>query len=229
MPLPKISHPTFDMTVPSTGKKVQFRPFTGREQKILLIAKESDDPKDALRAVAQIIESCFPGVSGQDVPIFDLEYMFLQLRAKSVSNKIELRIEDEDDGQTYDATADLDAVEIVKPEGWDDNVVKITDSIGMKLKYPTVRSVLSGSKDMDQWDILASSVDSIYEGDTVTSSKEVTVQELRDWLMSLPLEAIDPVKSFFDNRPKVKINISYVRKDGKAVTREVSSIQDFFE
>jgi len=226
MALPKINHPTFETNLPSSGKKITFRPFTGREQKVLLVAKESNDTKDTLRAVAQVITNCC-GIDALELPVFDIEYLFLMLRAKSVNNKVQVRIKDEIDGELYDATVDIDAAKINKATG--SNKVEITGSIGMKLKYPTVSSVLAGSADTDEWDVLAASIDSIWDGEEITTSADMTRPELKEWLINLPLKTIEPIREFFENRPKISISVSYARKDGTEVTRELSGLQDFFE
>lgn len=225
MALPKISHPKFETVLPSTGEKVTFRPFTGREQKVLLVAKESNDAKDTLKAVAQVVTDCSNIPNALQLPIFDLEWMFLMLRAKSVNNKISVRVKDAEDGQYYDATVDIDGATVTKSTV--SNRVQITPTVGMKLKFPTVNNIVDGDMS-DEWDVLASAVDSIWEGDEVTASSDMARPELKEWLSGLPLSVIEPIKAFFDGRPTVKIAVKYMKGE-KEVSRELSGLQDFFE
>jgi hypothetical protein len=224
--LPKLQHPTFEVTLPSTGKRVKFRPFTGREQKILLVAKESSDTRDMLRAVAQVVGECF-SMDATVIPMFDLEFMFLALRAKSVNNKITVNVKDDTDGQRYEATLSLDDVEYTPGSGG--SSFEVAPGVGIKMRYPTVASVLATPPGkLDEWDMLAASVESVWSGDEVTSASDFSPEEMKEWLTGLPLTAMTPIREFFDKRPTVSMSADYTRKDGTRVSKRVTGLNDFF-
>ena len=225
--LPTLQHPTFETKIPSSGKTVTFRPFTGNEQKVLLVAKESKDSKDMLRAVAQVVGTCF-SLDANSLAVFDLEFLFLALRAKSVNNKINVSVKDDVDGKRYDATVSLDDVEFNPGTG--EKSFEVSQGVGLKLRYPTVGAVLSAPKgDIDEWDMLAASIESVWSGDDVTSASDVSRGELKEWLMKLPLNAMQPIRDFFEKRPTVSINVVYTRADGETVKKDVKGLGDFFD
>ena len=226
--LPKLQHPTFEVTIPSTGKPAKFRPFTGREQKILLVAKESNDSKDMLRAVAQVVGECF-SIDSMSIPVFDLEFMFLALRAKSVNNKITVNVKDAFDGKKYEANISLDDVQFSPGTG--KASFEVSPGVGVKMRYPTVAAVLDSQSSgaIDEWDMLAAAIDSVWNGDDVISATDVSRAELKEWLTTLPLTSMQPIREFFENRPTVSIVAKYVRGDGIAVTQVVKGLGDFFE
>lgn len=230
MSLPKLNHPTFTLVQPSTGKQLSFRPFTGREQKSLLIAKESEDQTDVVRAVADVVGSCF-GIDAGKVPMFDLEFMFLALRSKSVENTVKVEVRDDEDGKSYEATVNLDDVKLKNSHRSDAkrNAFEVAPGVGVKLRWPTVDAVLAiGDKDMDVWSVLAASIDSIWDGDEVTAASDVPPAELKEWLMDLPVSKMDPIKEFFEDRPTVEVVVNYRRADGVEVHKLVSGLSSFF-
>lgn len=228
MALPRITRPTFDAVLPSTGKKVTFHPFTGKSQKALLIAKESNSAADSLRAVIDIVSESFE-MDASKLPMYDLEYLFLALRSKSINNKVDVRIKDEEDGKLYDALIDLDTVVVDKPANWKPSaIVDVGAGIGIKLKHPSAGDLaeLSGA-DPSIWDFLTASVDSVFENDVVTTSSDVKKEELKDWLMSLPVGIIGQVSDFFSSKPEISIAAEY-EKDGKKVSKKLTGLADFF-
>ena len=138
MPLPKIKHPIYEFKVPSMGTKESFRPFLVKEEKVLLMAKSSEDPSDAMRAVKQIVNNCAISESFDvdKLTIFDLEYLFLQLRAVSVSNIVKVSYRDNEDGKVYDFGIDLKEVDVEFPEGIE-KVIRVTDDMGIVMKWPS--------------------------------------------------------------------------------------------
>jgi hypothetical protein len=224
MSLPKVSHPTFETTLPS-GKRVTYRPFTGREQKTLLVAKESGETSDVMRGLIDVLQACCSGVDVGSLPVFDLEMLFLVVRAKSAGAKIEVKVTDE--GREYDAVVDFDAIEILAPKEKPDKNVEVSPGIVVSLKFPTAKDVSTLSKGADEWDYLALSVDAVVSGEEVTSSKDVSREELKEWLKTLPLSAVSPMKTFFEARPRVSVHAVY-EKDGVKKKRAVNGVGDFF-
>lgn len=224
MNLPKIVHPRFDTTTPS-GKKVSYRPFTGREQKVLLIAKESDDPSDIMKSVMSVLGECCDGADVRELPVFDLEYLFLCVRAKSVGNKVDIEIVE--DGVRCPATVDLDSVRVY---GKTDKkrTVEVSPGVHLSLKFPSAREVAEAGSGADEWDYLAMSVDSVTSGEEVTTSSEVTREEMREWLKSVPLSSIEPIRKFFEEKPRVEVDAVFTKPDGTKGTRTLTNIGDFF-
>lgn len=225
MSLPKISHPTFTTTLPS-GMPVKYRPFTGREQKVLLFAKESGEASDVVRGLIEVVGACCEGLDVNQISIFDLEFLFLMIRAKSVGSKVELKVTD--DGKTYDAFVEIDKAKIEQPKTKPERLVKVTDDVALKLRFPSAISIAEFSKDADEWDYLAASIEAVVSGDEVTSYKDVTREELREWLKTLPLTAVTPMKNFFESRPKVYLEAIYKVGD-ETKTKRVTGVGDFFE
>ena len=224
--LPVIAHPKFQTEIPSTGEKVTYRPFTGREQKVMLVAKESGALPDIVNSLIEVIGACAPDVDVRKLPMFDLEYLFLRIRAKSVGGVIEVKITDPDDGKKYDAKVDLEQMKFVSPPK-PQNSVKIADGIFLKLKYPSAADVSRMGSDADEWDMLAASVGAVVNGEDVIASSDLNHGELKEWLKSVPLSALEGVKDFFGSRPKLSVTADYV-KDGVKKSRELSGIGDFF-
>jgi hypothetical protein len=225
--LPKIAHAKFQTVLPSTGKAVSFRPFTGREQKIMLVAKESGATADVIRSLVDVIGSCVDDLDVRHLPLFDLEYLFLAVRAKSVGNKIEVKVTE--DGKQYDAVIDLDAAKVELPKEKPSDIVSVGENVSIKLRYPTAASVSKMIGDADQWDMLAASVAAIIDGENVIAADDVTHDELKEWIMQIPLNSLDGVKKFFEGRPTLKIKAEFVRADKSKGSIELAGIGDFFE
>jgi hypothetical protein len=227
MSLPKITHPTFKAILPSSGKEVSFRPMTNREQKSLLVAKESDNNRDSLLAAAEVVGGCF-SLKPEDICLTDLEYMFLSLRSKSVGNKVDIKYKDQTDGKTYEAVVDLDDIKVEKPEGWDIKVFEIPGGIHITMKDPDIRSVAAAGDKMDEWDIMLASIKSVTQGDDVTLASEVTRDELKEWMLGLPASTMENMQKFFVSRPKIKVKVKYFNSDGIEKVEEISGFSNFF-
>ncbi len=225
--LPVISHPKFQVELPSSGKKVSFRPFTGREQKIMLIAKESGALADVVGSLVEVINACCPDADVKRLPMFDLEYLFLRIRAKSVGGIIEVRVTDPDDDKKYDAKVDLEAIDIEYPKEKPSDIVKINDDVALKLRHPAAADIVKLGSDADEWDMLATSVHTVIDGDNIIAASDLNHGELKEWLKSLPLSALDGVKTFFSARPTLKLKAVY-KKDGAEKSQTMSGLGDFF-
>jgi hypothetical protein len=232
--LPKIKQPIFTMEIPSTKKSVKYRPFTVAEEKLLMIAKESNDSKDIVNVYRQIITNCILDTIDVDkLAYFDLEYIFLMLRAKSVSNIVELQIKDEEDGNTYPVKYDLDNVKVSEQKK--DNLIALSDGITVRLKYPTYSALAdlktnsSGSVDSsDMLTIVRICLDQVIADDEVFETDNYTTSELDDFILSLGSKELMKLQQFFETLPKVYGDIEYKRKDGTLVKHKLEGMQSFF-
>jgi hypothetical protein len=234
MALPKISHPMFDVVIPSNGKKIKMRPMVVKEEKILLMAKFSEDETDIFNAIKQVVNNCIvDDVDIDKLAIFDVEYLFIKLRSFSVENSVKVHYQDLDDGEVYDFEVDLDSVEVNFPQNIE-NKVMITEDTGVKLKYPAAR--LYDNKDFmketnleKQMDTLVvESIDMIFDGDEVYKSTDYKKEELEEWVADLPIPVYNKIEEFLENSPSVKHTIKYTNKNG--IEREIvlNKLADFF-
>ena len=233
MTLPRIKQPIFELTIPSTKEVVRYRPYTVSEEKLVLIARESDEIKDIINVYKQIINNCVLDIKDVDkLAYFDLEYIFLMLRAKSVSNILELTVKDDQDNETYRIKLDLEK-EISVSEPKTSNFIKLTDPISVVLKYPSYEIVsLIAENKIDSAEsvlmVIRDSIDQIYDGETAYDVAEYSKTELDDWLMSLGTKDLAKMQEFFVGLPKITANISYKRKDGSIRELTLEGIQSFF-
>jgi len=231
MPLPKISQPIFQLTLPSTGKVVHYRPFTVREEKLLLMAQESNEKKDIINVYKQLINNCAcDPVDVDNLAAIDLEYFFVCLRAKSVSNISKIMVTDKDDNETYEVEINLDKIEIQRKENVSSNV-KLTDTIGVILKYPTFNTLtkIDESSQVDSTlAILRGCIDQIYEGEEVFDTANYSKQELDDFILSLNKNQIEEIQKFFEAMPKLIYNAKYMTKEKVVKDLKIEGLENFF-
>lgn len=233
MALPKIDKPLFEMLLPSQKRQVKFRPFVVREEKILLIAQQSGQEKDMVRAIKQILSNCVQDekFNVDDLTTFDLEYMFLKMRAKSVNNVIEVSYRDVEDDKVYDFKVDLDEVEMLE-QGKVDNNIKINDTVGVVMKYPSINLVENVPDELSAAELVEylvrSCIDVIYDEDAVYPAKDCTDEELTDFIESLDIETFVKIREFFDNLPRMYYKIDYKNSLGNDRTIELTTLSDFF-
>jgi hypothetical protein len=237
MALPKIEVPTYELTLPSEDKKIKYRPFLVREEKILYIAMETGQNKEMINALKDVVGACTFDVLNVDrLPIFDVEYLFLQIRAKSVSEVTKFRAICPDDGKTYVETeVDLTKVEVQVDDEHTNRIVLDTQrNLGLVLKYPTLKNYDVGrgldNIEVDKvFNILIDCVDHIFEGDKIYPAKDTSKQELKEFIESLPQEAFNKIKSFFDTMPKLKHEIEVTNPNTNVTSKIVlTGIADFF-
>ena len=209
MPLPKIEVPTYTTELPSTGQTIKFRPFLVKEEKVLLMAMESEDDKQITDAVCTLLTNCIQSrIKVRTLPMFDLEFLFLQIRGKSVSEELDLKITCRDDNETVvDVQIQLDDVKVVKPEGITD-MIKVTDNIAVKMKYPQLDTFVKSnfsqnSKPEEAFDVIIQCIDQIIEGDEVHEACNATKKELNGFLDSLTSKQFENLQKFFANMPKL--------------------------
>ena len=218
MPLPKISTPTYELELPSTGQEIKYRPFLVREEKLLVLALESEDVKQITNAIKNVIKNCIEtkGIKVESLPTFDIEYLFLNIRGKSVGEEIEVNIicpDDED--TTVPVTIDIDSIKVQKSDDHT-NHIKIDDSIMIEMRYPSLDQFIKSNFDfttnnaMDQsFDLIASCVDKIYTEEEVWSSADVTKKEIIEFLDQMNSSQFKKIENFFDTMPKLshKVNV----------------------
>ena len=236
MALPKLNTPTYELEVPSTDEKIKYRPFLVKEEKILLMAMESKDNTQIINAVKDIVKSCtFDKVDVSTMPMFDMEYIFLNIRAKSVGEISKLKILCPDDKKTY-ASVDLDLTKVEVQVGDDHtNKIELTDEMGLIMTYPTIDSFLdSGIETItanNMLDIIGSCVLQIYEknGEKVYQGKDQTKKELTEFIEQMNSGQFRKVQSFFDTMPKLTHTVKVKNPKTKKTSEvKLTGLNDFF-
>jgi hypothetical protein len=213
MALPKLNTPQYELELPSTGGKIKFRPFLVKEQKLLMMAQESKNETEITDAISNIINSCTDGkVNAKTSPLFDVEYVFLQLRAKSVGETADLKVKCPDDNETYvDVKINLMDVSVQMTENHK-NVVEITDSIKIVMKYPVLndmKNVDNKSKEVDNvFHLLKTCINEIHDGDVIYSKIDMTEKEIDEFVDSLNTSQFESLMDFFKTMPKLRHPIS---------------------
>lgn len=230
MALPKISVPTFALNIPSKNKKKTFRPFLVKEEKILLMAQQGNE-QDMIDAIKQIINNCcIEDINVDSLATFDIEYLFLKLRGKSVDNIIELKFRDKEDDKVYDFQINLDEIEITINED-NDPKIEITNEIGMIMKYPNIASTQKMAGIDDQEDVfnkvLISCIDTIYDEESVYPASEHTDEELIEFIEQLDSKSFKKIEKFFDTLPKLSHVLEYENELGHKRRIELNTVQDF--
>ena len=216
MPLPKIATPTYELELPSTGETVQYRPFLVKEEKLLVIALESEDTKQITTAIKTVIKNCIltKNIKVESLPTFDIEYLFLNIRGKSVGEELEVNIICPDDGETQVAVKiNLDDIQVQKNEEHS-NKIKLDNTIMMEMKYPSLDQFIKSNFDfneknaMDQsFELIGSCIDKIYTEDEVWSASDVTKKEIADFLESMNSSQFKGIEKFFETMPKLSHTI----------------------
>ena len=234
MTLPVINTPTYELTVPSTKDTLVYRPFLVKEEKILLMAMEEENETQLNRALKQVVNNCtFQKVKVDKLPLFDLEYIFLRIRAKSVGEVAKLKLLCEDDGETY---ADIEiGLESVEVEFKEDHTTKIeiTDEIGIVMSYPTFEYLDFSVEESDinkLFDIIGSSINQIFEGETVYERTDFNKKELKTFLESLTSEQFKKVQNFFETMPRLRHTLEIENPKTKVKNTVVlEGLNAFFE
>ena len=217
MPLPKINTPTYELELPSTGKKIKYRPFLVREEKILLMALESEDMKQISSGIVQILNDCIitRGVKVQTLATFDIEYLFLNVRAKSVGETVEVNITCPDDGETtVEMEIEIDSIKVQKNKDHK-NIIKLDDTYSMKLKYPSFDQFIDsnfevgdGVSDVNQsLDMITSCIDMVYDKEESWSAADCSKKELTEFVDQLNSKQFKQIESFFTTMPKLSHTI----------------------
>jgi len=236
MALPKLDIPIYELVVPSTDEKIKYRPFLIKEEKILLIAMESGQNEDVIQGVKQIVSECtFNKLKLGNMPMFDVEYIFLQIRSKSVGEVSKLKVLCKDDGKTY-ANVEVDLTEIeVQVNDDHTNKIELTAEMSVIMKYPTIDSFsTAGISDItaeNMLDVIVACIDKIYDkkGEEVYDSKDSTKKELMDFVEQMNTTQFQDVQAFFDSMPKLRHEITVVNpKTKKENIVTLTGLNDFF-
>ena len=216
MPLPKIATPTYELELPSTGETIQYRPFLVKEEKLLVIALESEDTKQITTAIKTVIKNCIltKNVKVESLPTFDIEYLFLNIRGKSVGEELEVNVICPDDEETQvPVKISLDDIQVQKNEEHS-NRIKVDQNIMMEMKYPSLDQFIKNNFDFDNknamdqsFDLIGSCIDKIYTEDEVWSTSDVTKKELADFLESMNSSQFKDIEKFFETMPKLSHTI----------------------
>lgn len=210
MALPQLATAKYELRLPSTGETVEYRPFLVKEEKILLTAQGTGETIDVLHAVEQIIDNCtFNKLQVKGLPMFDLEYVFIKLRSKSIGALVEVNITCPDDGETQTSVEiNLEDIECIKEVGHDNNI-KITDNVGIIFDYPRIDSVKFNSTDggEEAFNIMKSCVRQIYDADNVYEKTDMDDKELSEFLENMTHDQFEKVQEFFNTMPKVKLPV----------------------
>ena len=230
--LPKITHPLFDINVPSLDEKKKFRPFLVKEEKILLMAGESQNEGDVLQALLQIITNCCQEeLDVTKLAIFDIEYVFLKLRARSVDNMVELVYEDMEDEEERKFLINLDDIELSYDEKHS-KIIDITKNIKMKMKYPTSKltaAVESAKTELEFLDeLLVECVECVYDEESGEMFDTFTKEEIKEFLDNLDSKSHAKIKDFFETMPKLYHKIEYTNSKGTKREIELKTVTDFF-
>jgi hypothetical protein len=216
MPLPKVVTPTYELTLPSNKKVIKYRPFLVKEEKVLIIAMESGDTSQITNAVKDVLKNCIltRGIKIDSLPSFDIEYLFLNIRAKSVGESVELIVTCPDDNETQvESVVNIDEIEVIIPENHTSEI-KVDDTITIKMKYPSLQEFIDNNFDFKNstnseetinksFEIVASCVDMVYTAEESWSSSDVTKKELIEWLETFDSIQFKQIESFFDTMPKL--------------------------
>jgi hypothetical protein len=235
MALPKIDLPLFELTLPSTNKKIKYRPFTVKEEKILLIAQESKDHKQIVLAIKQILNNCVQDMDINTMAALDLQYVLLSIRAKSVNNEISFNIKDPDTNETLELTIDIDEIQIKRSPDHS-KVIKITDTIVLQMRYPTIDNIDSIDADGEGenvskdklFDLMVECIESVVDGDNVYKLKDFSKEEVNEFLDSLTSEIVVKINTFFNTMPVMRYEKKYTNKDGVQKTFVAEGLETFF-
>ena len=226
MPLPKIATPSYELELPSTGKTIQYRPFLVKEEKLLVIALESEDTKQITNAIKAVIRACIltKGVKVESLPTFDIEFLFLNIRGKSVGEEIDVNLICPDDNETeVNVSINLDDIQVKKPEGHS-NQIKLDTNLMMELKYPSLNEFIKnnfdpndvGANAMEQsFDLIGSCISKIYNEDEVWVAADCSKKEVNDFLDSMNSNQFKEIESFFETMPKLTHTVNVINPKTK--------------
>ena len=218
MPLPTIATPTYELELPSTGKKIKYRPFLVKEEKLLVLALETESTKDISNAIKTVLKNCIQtrGVKVDNLPTFDIEYLFLNIRGKSVGDEVEVNLISPDDEVTeVPVTISIDDIKIQKSEEHT-NKVKLDNDLVMEMKYPSLEQFIKSNFDFSEevsmeqsFDLIASCIDKIYNEEEVWSTADCTKKEVKEFLEQMNSMQFKEIEKFFETMPKLSHSVTF--------------------
>ena len=239
MPLPTIATPTYELELPSTGKKIKYRPFLVKEEKLLVLALETESTKDISNAIKTVLKNCIQtrGVKVENLPTFDIEYLFLNIRGKSVGEDVEVNLIAPDDGETQvPVTIQIDDIKIQKNEDHT-NKIQLDNDLIMEMRYPSLDQFIKANFDfsdgevsMDQsFDLIANCIESIYNEEEVWSTSDCTKKEVKDFLEQMNSLQFKNIEKFFDTMPKLSHSVTFTNPKTKVESTVVlEGLSSFF-
>lgn len=229
MALPVVKTPKYELTLPGSGKKITYRPFLVKEEKILMMASESGDPKSMEMAVGQIVDACVDGgLDIKDLPTFDVEYLFVNLRGKSIGETVDLRVVCEKCDHEITKRVDVTEVKVVEEKGVDLKV-PIADGIGIMMKYPSYGEISQTDAEKDPLSVISACIDYIYDSDQVYKASECSKEELDQFIESLNHAHLMKLQDFFTKMPRLEKDISWkCEKCGHKNKHKVTGMASFF-
>ncbi len=216
MPLPKIVTPTYELVIPSSKKKVKYRPFLVKEEKVLILAMESQDPSQIANAVKDVIKSCVltRGIKVEDLSTFDIEYLFLNIRGKSVGEDVEVLVTCPDDGETkVPVSIELDSIHVQFDESHSRDI-RLDDTLTMRMKYPSMNEFVKNNFSASEvnleetFNVIMSSIEQIYNEEESWTTKDCTQKELREFVEGLSSKQFKEIENFFATMPKLSHTIN---------------------
>jgi hypothetical protein len=232
MALPKIDLPLNELTLPSNQQKVMYRPFTVKEEKILLVAAEAQDALVEMTAIKQVVNNCLFDIAIEDISMLDLEFVFLKLRATSVNNTAKFNINDPDTGESIPVEFDLDTIEIVRdPEHTKE--VKVNDDLVLYLKYPNINDFMKiiGMEATDplvNYVIMVSCLDTLATEDEVHNFSDYSEAEIAAFMDNMSGDIVKKISKFFETMPKLKQELQYTNSNGDEKTFVIEGMRSFF-
>ena len=232
MGLPKLNYPAFEITLPSTKHLLKMRPFLVKEEKILLTAQQTENPREVINAIKQVINNCVVGEYDVDsMTTFDLEYIFIKLRARSVNNIIKLTYRDNEDNQRYDVECNLDEVEVTYNENHT-NVISVNDTMSIVMKYPNASLMQSLNPESSEseifFELLAACIDTIIDNGNHYKVSDYSKEEVDEFISSLDVNTFEKIQEFFQTMPKIKHELKYTNSNGNERVIVLDNLNDFF-
>ena len=238
MPLPTISTPTYELIIPSSNRKIKYRPFLVKEEKILILAMESQDTKQIARSVKDVLTKCIlsKGIKVEKLSTFDIEYLFLNIRGKSVGEHIEVMVTCPDDEKTQvPMSINIDDIKI-QTEDSHTTDIKLDDTYTLKMKYPSLTEFIKNNFDNmsdlnvdDTFDLIASCIDQVYTEEESWSHQECTKKELSDFVESLNSNQFKMIENFFTSMPKLSHTVKVLNPNTKGESEiKIEGLQSFF-
>ena len=238
MPLPKITAPTYEMVLPSSGRKIKYRPFLVKEEKLLIIAMESEDQKQITEALKNVLSNCIltRGTKVEKMSTFDIEYLFLNIRGKSVGENVEVLVTCPDDNKTkVPVIIDLDAIKVIKnPDHKKD--IKLDDKLTLRMKYPSLDEFIKNNFDVDNigvtesFDMIIACIDQIYNEEESWTSSDCTKKELSNFLDQLNSKQFKEIETFFETMPKLSHTVKIINPETKVESEILlEGLASFFE
>ena len=238
MPLPKISTPTYELELPSSGKTIKFRPFLVKEEKLLVLALESDDSKEITNAIKAVLKDCIQtrGIKVETLPTFDIEYLFLNIRGKSVGEDIEVSVLCPDDGETYaEVQINIDEIKVTKDKKHT-NQIKLDEKLMMEMKYPSLDQFVKSNFEFNEnnqvdqsFELIASCIDKVYSEDEAWTTDDFTKKEITEFLEQMNSSQFKEIESFFATMPKLSHEIQVVNPKTKKKSKvTLEGLASFF-